>query len=122
MEIYHRSAEWQTKVTFGNGEQSRDFIYVEDATRTPLLAMERGKPGESNSIGTGTTTNFNDIYRIVAEEMLSEVHADHIPNPLKNYWYLTQADISKARRKLGFGPEFDLRIRIRRMIAGTKSI
>ena len=112
----------RTPVIFGNGEQSRDFIYVDDTARASVLAMERGIPGESYNIGTGTTTNFNDIYRMVAEEMHSEVQADHIPNPLKNYQYFTQADIAKARKDLGFEPEFDLRSGIRKMISATKSI
>ena len=112
----------KTPVIFGNGEQSRDFIYVDDTARASVLAMEKGKPGESYNIGTGTTTNFNDIYRMVAEEMHSEVKADHIPNPLKNYQYFTQADITKARKDLGFEPEFDLRSGIRKMISATKSI
>ena len=111
-----------TPVIFGNGEQSRDFIYVEDTARASVLAMERGIPGESYNIGTGTTTNFNDIYRMVAEEMHSEVQADHILNPLKNYQYFTQADITKARKDLGFEPELNLRSGIRKMIAATKSI
>ena len=34
---------------------------------------------------------------MVAEEMHSEARADHIPNPLKNYQYLTQADNAKVR-------------------------
>ena len=112
----------RTPVIFGNGEQSRDFIYVDDTARASVLAMERGIPGESYNIGTGTTTNFNDIYGMVAEEMHSEVQADHIPNPLKNYQYFTQADITKARKDLGFEPEFDLRTGIRKMISATKSI
>ena len=88
-----------TPVIFGNGEQSRDFIYVEDTARASVLAMERGIPGESYNIGTGTTTNFNDIYRMVAEEMHSSVQADHIPNQLKNYQNFTQADNAKVRNQ-----------------------
>ena len=112
----------RTPTIFGNGEQSRDFIYVEDTARASVLAMERGIPGESYNIGTGITTNFNDIYRMVAEEMHSDIGADHIPNPLKNYQYFTHADITKARNDLGFNPEFDLRSGIRKMITETKSI
>ena len=93
-----------------------------DTARASVLAMDRGIPGESYNIGTGTTTNFNDIYRMVAEEMHSEVQADHILNPLKNYQYFTQADITKARKELGFELEFDLRNGIRKRISGTKSI
>ena len=112
----------RTPTIFGNGDQSRDFIYVEDTAKASVLAMERGIPGESYNIGTGTTTNFNDIYRMVAEEMHSHIRAEHIPNPLKNYQYFTHADITKARKDLGFNPEFDLRSGIRKMITETKSI
>ena len=84
-------------VIFGNGKQSRDFIYVDDTARASILAMERGKPEEFYNIGTEATTNFNYIYRMVAEEMHSSVQADHIPNPLKNYQYFTQADNAKVR-------------------------
>ena len=113
---------YKTPTIFGNGEQSRDFIYVEDTARASVLAMEKGKPGESYNIGTGKTTNFNDIYRMVAEEMHSQIRAEHIPNPLKNYQYFTHADITKARKDLGFKPIFDLRSGIRKMITETKSI
>ena len=103
-----------------SGLNPRSFLaFVISAS---VLAMERGKPGESYNIGTGTTTNFNDIYRMVAEVMHSEVQAEYIPNPLKNYQYFTQADITKVRKDLGFDPEFDLRSGIRKMIAATKSI
>ena len=95
---------------------------MDDTARASVLAMERGIPGESYNIGTGTTTIFNNIYRMVAEEMHSEVQADHIPNPLKNYQYFTQADITKARKDPGFEPEFDLRSRIRNMGEATISI
>ena len=111
----------RTPVIFGDGKQSRDFIYVDDTARASVLAMEKGRPGESYNIGTGITTNFNDIYRIVAEEMHSHVEAEYIPNPLKNYQHFTQADISKAKNELGFEPEFDLRLGIKKMTQAAKS-
>ena len=107
---------------YGDGKQSRDFIYVEDTARASVLAMERGKSGEAYNIGTGVTTSFNDIYRIVKEEMHSSILPRYVPNPLKNYQYFTQADIGKARKDLGFEPEFDLRSGIRKMITAPRSI
>jgi nucleoside-diphosphate-sugar epimerase len=104
-------------VIFGDGKQSRDFIYVEDTARASVLAMEKGRPGEAYNVGTGITTDFNEIYKIVKEGMHSTVEAEHIPNPLKNYQYFTQADISKAKRDLGFTPEYDLRSGIRKMLS-----
>ncbi|MCL4332751.1 MAG: NAD-dependent epimerase/dehydratase family protein [Candidatus Thermoplasmatota archaeon] len=107
---------------YGDGRQSRDFIYVEDTARASILAMEKGIPGEAYNIGTGVTTSFNDIYRIVAEEMHSDIKPRYVANPLKNYQYFTQADITKARRDLGFTPEFDIRSGVRKMIqAGARS-
>ncbi len=106
----------QIPLIYDDGTQSRDFIYVEDTARASILAMEKGIPGEAYNIGTGVTTSFNDIYRIVAEEMHSDVKPRYVSNPLKNYQYFTQANIAKARRDLGFEPEFDLRAGIRKMI------
>ena len=101
---------------YGDGRQSRDFIYVEDTARASVLAMERGKNGEAYNIGTGVSTSFNEIYSIVKEETHSSVAPKYVPNPLKNYQYFTQADMGKARRDLGFVPNHDLRLGIRKMI------
>ncbi len=103
-------------VIYGDGEQKRDFIYVLDTARASYLAMLHGKSGESYNIGTGVSTTFNDIYAIVKEEMQSELEAEHVPNPFKNYQYFTQADMTKTRRDLGFIPEHDLRSGIRSML------
>jgi len=111
----------RTPVIFGDGEQSRDFNYVDDKAKASVLAMEKGRPGESYNIGTGITTKFNDIYRIVAVEMHSQVKPEYVPNPLKNYQHFTHADISKAKNELGFEPEFDLRSGIKNMIQAAKS-
>ena len=114
----------KTPVIFGNGEQGRDFIYVEDTARASILEMLKGKPGEAYNVGTEITTDFNTIYNAVEEEMHSKIQAKHIPNPLKNYQYFTQADITKAKKDLGFEPEFNLISGIRKMIyaSETKSI
>ena len=103
-------------VIYGDGKQKRDFIYVLDTARASFLAMLHGKSGESYNIGTGVSTTFNDIYDIIKEEMHSVLEPDHVPNPLKNYQYFTQADMTKTRRDLGFIPEYDLRSGIRSML------
>lgn len=103
-------------IIYGDGEQRRDFIYIDDTARATFLAMLHGLPGESYNIGTGISTTFNDIFNTVREEMHSSVQADYVSNPLKNYQYFTQADMTKTNRDLGFKPEFDLRSGIRRML------
>ena len=48
--------------------------------------------------------------------MRSQVETQHIPNPLISYQYFTQVDISKAKKDLGFIPEYDLRKGIIKML------
>ncbi len=78
--------------------------------------MLHGSPGESYNVGTGVRTTFNEFFNTVREEMHSQAQADHVPNPLKNYQYFTQADRTKTGRDLEFKPEFYLRSGIRKML------
>ena len=77
--------------------------------------MDKGIPRESYNIGSGTSITFNEIYKMVKEEMRSPVEAQHITNPLKSYQYFTHADISKAKKDFGFIPGYDLRSGIKKM-------
>ncbi|MGB9734519.1 MAG: NAD-dependent epimerase/dehydratase family protein [Conexivisphaera sp.] len=103
-------------VIYGDGTQRRDFVYVEDAVRATILAMERGRPGEAYNVGTGVSTTFNDVFRIVKEETGYEGEPLYVPNPLRSYQRFTQADTSKARRELGFEAAYDLRAGVRRTL------
>ena len=103
-------------VIYGDGKQSRDFIYVKDTARASLLAAKNGKPGETYNVGTGRSTNFNEIFNIIKTEMMYEGEARHIPNPLKSYQQYTQADMSKTERELGFVSEYDIAKGVRDII------
>ena len=101
-------SEGKTPEIFGDGRQSRDFIYVRDVARASWLALEKGKPGETYNIGTGITTDFNNIFSTVKKATGFKGEARHVPNPLKSYQNFTQADMSKTRRELGFSSEYDI--------------
>lgn len=103
-------------VIYGDGKQSRDFIYVKDTAKASILAMKRGKSGEVYNVGTGNSTNFNEIINIIKTEMKYEGEVKYVKNPLKSYQKFTQADISKAREQLGFKPEYDLRTGIKEIL------
>ena len=55
-------------VIYGDGKQSRDFVYVKDVAAASILSMENGKPGEAYNIGSGSSTSFNAILDIVKRE------------------------------------------------------
>lgn len=109
-------SQGERPVIYGDGNQSRDFIYVADTARASVLAMLYGRSGESYNIGTGVITMFNGIYDIVKEEMHSSLEAEYKPNPLRSYQYFTKADISKTGRDLGFSPKYDIRSEVKSML------
>src|SRR6478735_4663821 len=48
---------------FGDGSQSRDYVYVEDVARATLAALD-GDPGGVFNVGTGTATSVLELYEI----------------------------------------------------------
>jgi UDP-glucose 4-epimerase len=81
---------------YGDGSQSRDFIYINDVVTAFLLAMESKIPHGFFNVGTGIAHSVNDIIKILGVEV------DYIENPLKNYVEQTLADPRKAEEQLGF--------------------
>jgi UDP-glucose 4-epimerase len=100
-------------VIYGDGKQSRDFVYVKDVAIASLLSMEKGVPGETYNIGSGRSTAFNAIFDIVKRETGYEGEAEYVKNPLKSYQEFTLADISKSKRILDYSPQFDIRMGVR---------
>jgi nucleoside-diphosphate-sugar epimerase len=103
-------------VIYGDGTQSRDFIFIEDNARASVLAMEKGITGHAYNIGTGVTTNFNDIYNIVKEEMNSNIEPKYVKNPFKSYQMYTKANIERAKKEISFVPEYDIRKGVKKML------
>lgn len=50
---------------FGTGEDTRDYVYVDDVAHAFVLGLEHGS-GETFNIGTGIETNVNTLYRMIA--------------------------------------------------------
>ncbi len=103
------AASGQDLVVFGDGTQSRDFVYVEDVADATYQAMLKGVSGESYNVGTGVSTDFNTIARQVKEISGSNSSIVHIENPFRNYQMYTQADISKIQSQIGWKPRVSLR-------------
>lgn len=118
--IFHKFIEDlksnKTPLIFGDGTQRRDFIYIKDNAHASILAMEKGKSGEAYNIGTGISTDFNTIYKIIKEEMKSNIEPKYIKNQFSSYQMFTQANMEKAKRDLGFYPEYDIRSGVRDML------
>ncbi|MGZ5438999.1 MAG: SDR family oxidoreductase [Candidatus Aminicenantales bacterium] len=90
---------------YGDGEQSRDFIFVGDVVRANLAAAASARAaGEAINVacGLGTTVNgLLDAVNDVLETKIEAVHAAPRPGDILH----SKADISKAGRLMGFSPE-----------------
>ncbi len=51
----------QTPVIYGDGEQTRDYVYVDDTVHAFALASDRG-PGQLLNVGTGQETSVNQLF------------------------------------------------------------
>lgn len=104
-------------VVFGDGSQTRDFTYVGDLVDAILRILEKGQGSEAYNIGTGSEHSFNEMIRIINEELGTHVEPRYIRNPLKNYVQETLADTGKIQREIGWNASTSLREGIRRLVA-----
>jgi len=91
---------------FGDGKQTRDFVYVDDAVDAFVRAADRGS-GLLCNIGTGVETSVNELYREMAAAAGVEapaVHAPARPGELAR----SALDPSRAALHLGWEPWTDL--------------
>jgi UDP-glucose 4-epimerase len=56
----------ETPTIFGDGNQTRDYVFVDDAVHALALAADRGS-GRLINVGTGLETSVNGLYRMLAE-------------------------------------------------------
>lgn len=93
----------EAPVIFGDGQQHRDFIAVQDVVQGTIAALEwEGTSGVFN-LGTGQATSVNQIAELLIRRLAPQVrpkHAPKHPGELKN----SIADIRQARELLGFEP------------------
>jgi len=103
--VFFRDMAAKGSVTvFGDGRQTRDFIYVGDVVRANLLAAKKtGADGEVVNIATGRSTSVLELARTVAEVLGKPLRIRRAP-PRKGDIRHSTADISRARRRLGFRP------------------
>lgn len=96
-------------VVFGDGEQTRDFTYVENAVQANLLACEAPNvAGQTFNVGTGARISLNRTLELLRKISGKHLEAKYDP-PREGDIRDSQADISRAKQSLGYEPsvEFD---------------
>lgn len=110
-------AERQSPTIFGDGEQSRDFTYVEDVAALCLKAARaQGVAGKCYNAGNGGRNTLNQIWSYLQElegVSLPPVYGPTRPGDVRH----SQADTTAAVRDLGHAPRFTLEEGLRRTFA-----
>jgi UDP-glucose 4-epimerase len=85
-------------VVYGNGEQTRDSVFVTDLIDALITAMHSDIKFDIFNVGTGKSNSVNRLAELIGVEVKL------IPNPLQNYVQNQLADISKIRKHLDWRP------------------
>ena len=106
---------------FGDGEQSMDFVYVEDVARANLLAMESELTDDFFNIGTGVETNLNQLCAALLKLTGSSLQPQHRAPRAVNNVSRRRATTEKAEKLLGFRARVPLESGLRGLIEWRNS-
>jgi UDPglucose 6-dehydrogenase/UDP-N-acetyl-D-galactosamine dehydrogenase len=104
-------------VIYGNGNQVRDFIFVEDVSQANIVAAESESTGVFN-IGTGGHVTINELANIIMKILgckLTPIHMDSRAGDVKN----SLADIHLAM-SIGYNPRYNLADGLVKTVGGFK--
>ena len=104
-------------VVFGDGEQSRDFTYIDNVVEANVRAMHAEEvAGKTFNVAAGERTSLNRLIELIAEitgRPLDPRHEPPRPGDVRH----SEADVSRAERELGYRPIVSLEEGLRRTIA-----
>lgn len=106
----------QSPTIFGDGEQSRDFTFVENVVAANLLACQaEGASGETINIACGTRVTLNELAGMIGRIVGTDVKPTYQPQRTGDVRH-SLADIRKAERILGYQPKIGLEEGLRRTV------
>jgi nucleoside-diphosphate-sugar epimerase len=100
-------------VIYGDGEQTRDFVFVDDVVQANMLSMEAG-PGTYN-IGSGSAVTVNTLVQTIARSIGAEAKPEHTGERAGDIKH-SLSDISRARQHLGYAPKHSFEDGIRKTV------
>ncbi len=105
--FFEQLSNGEKMTIYGEGDQTRDYTYVEDVVKGIYLAMQTqlSNPFEAINLGTGVETSVNEIATLIGGEV------EHIiPNPRGQFEEARKmANNGKAKELLGWEPKVDIK-------------
>ena len=97
----------QPITVFGDGEQTRDFTFIDDAVQANLLAGEKGVPGAVYNIGGGSRITLAKVLGKLEKIMGQSLKIERIERQHGDVTH-TYADTTRANTELGFAPKVSI--------------
>ena len=113
--------EKRRPIVFGDGEQTRDFTYIENVVQANLLAATSSAAvGAAMNIGCGERISLNAVLQTAGELLGIHVHAEY-RDPRPGDVRDSLADISRARRLLDYRPKVTFREGLARTLSSLRA-
>jgi UDP-glucose 4-epimerase len=114
-------SEGRTPTVFGDGQQTRDFVYVSDVAAALRLAAERpGVSGQVFNVGTGQGISLLGLVEVLNRLLGTSItprHAEPRPGDIRH----SRADIGRTRHLLGYEPAVAFEDGLARTLAWYRS-
>jgi UDP-glucose 4-epimerase len=118
--IVSRVVKGVSPTLYGDGEQTRDFCYIDNVVNANLLAANtKGLKGQVVNVACGQRVSVNDIVRLANRYLGSDVKPTYAPprvGDVKDSW----ADITLAKQVIGYEPKVFFEEGLRRWIEWYK--
>lgn len=104
---------------YGDGSTSRDYTFIDDIVDGVVRAIDRPYPYQIFNLGKGSGTKLGDFIRLVEDAVGKKANIKLMP-PQPGDVPFTNADVSKARRLLGYESRCTIEEGVRRTVAWYK--
>jgi nucleoside-diphosphate-sugar epimerase len=110
----------------GSGDQSKDFVYVDDTVEALVRSMDSSvADGSAYNIGSGEITGVVSLAKMILRQLKLEGRTEIVLGVIEDWpgdVTFTHADISRARRDLGWTPKVNLRDGLAKAISWYQSV
>jgi len=104
---------------YGDGEQTRDFTYVDDVIKATLLAADSDLVGEVLNIGGGTRMSVNELIKKIEKITGKKAKLEYVEAEMGDVKD-TLADVSKAKETLNWKPRVKIEEGLERYVSGLR--
>src|ERR1035437_9375326 len=111
----------ESLLIYGDGDQTRDFVYVDDVVQANINAANSIGVSGAFNIASGTRVTINRLVEMVTKDNSNAIKIDHGPERPGDVRH-SLADISLAHQRINYSPSVDLERGIKEYVEWARKI